>query len=363
MDMALAVHDREALALLVGPVFAPADGIGVAAPERFAVAAGFLRSLGRRGRTVEELVAVDDELTARLRGMEALVWGAWTVVNDRGASVDGRLVAISFLGLVSGQRAAVLRVLTDWLLEWDDEGDLRPAAVAALVETGDEAVPGILLQAWALAPPRLQEALFSALLTRESWTQAFLGGLPDGMPLVLDAARQARLLQHPSAEVRTLAAKRLAPTPLRAEVLARFQPALQLAGDPEQGRATFIRLCVNCHRDGEVGVEVGPNLQSVVDHPPEKLLTNILAPNVDVQPGYHAYQVRMRDGTDVYGLVASETGNSLTFKAADGTTRVILRQDVASLQSTGLSLMPEGLEAGLTPQDLADLISYLKRAR
>jgi putative heme-binding domain-containing protein len=104
-------------------------------------------------------------------------------------------------------------------------------------------------------------------------------------------------------------------------------------------------------------------LQSVVDHPPEKLLTNILAPNVDVQPGYHAYQVRMRDGTDVYGLVASETGNSLTFKAADGTTRVILRQDVASLQSTGLSLMPEGLEAGLTPQDLADLISYLKRAR
>ena len=363
MDIALAVNDREALALLVGPVFAPADGIGVAAPERFAVAAGFLRSLGRRGRTVEELVAVDDELTARLRGMEALVWGAWTVVNDRGASVDDRSVAISFLGLVSGQRAAVLRVLTDWLLEWDEEGDLRPAAVAALVETGDEAVPGILLQSWASASPRLQEALFAALLTRETWTQAFLGGLPEGMPLVLDAARQARLLQHPSAEVRTLAAKRLAPTPLRAEVLGRFQPALQLAGDPEQGRATFVRLCINCHREGEEGVDVGPNLQSVVAHPPEKLLTNILAPNVDVQPGYHAYQVRMRDGTDVYGLVASETGNSLTFKAADGTTRVILRQDVVSLQSTGLSLMPEGLEAGLTPQDLADLISYLKRAR
>jgi len=36
---------------------------------------------------------------------------------------------------------------------------------------------------------------------------------------------------------------------------------------------------------------------------------------------------------------------------------------VASLKSTGISLMPEGLEAAMTPQALADLIAYLKLAR
>jgi putative heme-binding domain-containing protein len=79
-----------------------------------------------------------------------------------------------------------------------------------------------------------------------------------------------------------------------------------------------------------------------------------------VQPGYFAYQARLGDGSVIYGLVTSETGNSVTFKLPDGTSRLVARQDLADLQSTGVSLMPPGLETGLSHQEMADLIAWLR---
>ncbi len=151
------------------------------------------------------------------------------------------------------------------------------------------------------------------------------------------------------------------PAPLsRADVIKNFQPALKLAGDPAKGRAIFTQLCVTCHKLGDTGNEIGPNLVSVAAHPPEKLLVNILDPSADVQPGYYAYQCRLTDGTEVLGLIATETANSITFKLPDGTTRAVLRKEIASLQSTRASLMPAGLEAALDAQKLADLIAFLR---
>ena len=87
---------------------------------------------------------------------------------------------------------------------------------------------------------------------------------------------------------------------------------------------------------------------------------NILDPSADVQPGFHAYHCRLADSTELYGLIAAETGNSITFKLADATARVVLRTDIAELRGANVSLMPEGLEAGLSHQEMADLIQVLR---
>jgi putative heme-binding domain-containing protein len=145
-------------------------------------------------------------------------------------------------------------------------------------------------------------------------------------------------------------------------VIKQFQPALKLTGDPKNGRSLFTQLCIVCHRYGETGNEIGPNLVSVAGHPPEKLLVNILDPSADVQPGYYAYQCRLTDGAEIYGLIAAETANSITFKLPDGTSRAVLRTEIASLQSTRASLMPAGLEGALDPQKLADLIAFLRES-
>jgi putative heme-binding domain-containing protein len=146
----------------------------------------------------------------------------------------------------------------------------------------------------------------------------------------------------------------------RAKVIEQFQPALKLPGEAARGEIVFTKLCLTCHKRGETGHEVGPDLRSVAGHPPEKLLANILDPSVDVQPGFHAYHCRLADGTELYGLIAAETGNSITFKLADATTRAVLRTDIAELRGANVSLMPEGLEAGLSHQDVADLIQFLR---
>ena len=87
---------------------------------------------------------------------------------------------------------------------------------------------------------------------------------------------------------------------------------------------------------------------------------SILDPNASIEPGYLAYSCSLASGEEFYGIIAAETANSLILKMADGKTQTILRGNIASLRSSNLSLMPEGLEAGMSQQDLADLITFLR---
>ncbi len=89
-------------------------------------------------------------------------------------------------------------------------------------------------------------------------------------------------------------------------------------------------------------------------------MIHILDPNREVPADYVNYNVATTDGRVVSGLIAEETANAVTLKRAEGATDVIPRARIESIASTGLSLMPEGLEKGLAPQDLADLIAYLR---
>jgi len=109
-----------------------------------------------------------------------------------------------------------------------------------------------------------------------------------------------------------------------------------------------------------VGNDIGPNLQSVVNHAPEKLLVSLLDPNASIEPGYVAYTCTLKGGEEFYGLIVAETGNSLVMKLLDGKTATLLRADITSLRSSNMSLMPEGLEAGLSKPEVADLIRFLQ---
>ena len=109
-----------------------------------------------------------------------------------------------------------------------------------------------------------------------------------------------------------------------------------------------------------MGLDLGPDLRSVVQHDAEKLMNSILDPSAIIEPGFMAYNCTLKSGEQLYGVIATETSASLTLKMAGNLTKSVLRSEIASLQSTGMSLMPEGLEAALTPQSLADLIAYLQ---
>ena len=105
---------------------------------------------------------------------------------------------------------------------------------------------------------------------------------------------------------------------------------------------------------------MGPDLASSSSHDPEALLVNILDPSRYVLPNYVQYTIEDKQGRVFSGLIASQTATSLTIKAAQGVTDTILRSEIKEMQSSGLSLMPEGLESAINHQEMADLIAFLQ---
>jgi putative membrane-bound dehydrogenase-like protein len=219
--------------------------------------------------------------------------------------------------------------------------------------------PEFLLEGWNERTPAVRMQIIETLLSNDAWTLALLKR-PEAKSC--DAALRARLTKHPKKEIAKQAAVVFADatSATRTAVIEKFKPALKLTGDAAKGKTVFALVCISCHKLDGVGLELGPDLRSVVQHDAEKLMNSILDPSAIIEPGFMAYNCTLKNGEQLYGVIATETSASLTLKMAGNLTKSVLRSEIASLQSTGLSLMPEGLEAALTPQSLADLIAYLK---
>jgi len=318
---------------------------------------------------MEELLAVLDENRLSLAEFSAQVSDASartaldrlsTRLEQAAAAVASAEAAppasdLALLAADRGHREPVKRLLPALWAKTGDPQLLR--LIARLRPAGAET---FLLAGWDGRTPALRAQILETLLADEAWTLALLKR-PEAK--ACDAATRARLAQHPKKAVVQAAALAFQGSATRAAVLEKFRPALQLAGDAARGKVVFAQACMSCHKLDGVGLELGPDLRSVAQHDAEKLFNSILDPSAIIEPGFMAYHGILHNGEQIYGVIATETSASLTFKLAGNLTKSVLRSEIASLKSTGASLMPDGLEAVLTPQSLADLIAYLQQPR
>ena len=181
----------------------------------------------------------------------------------------------------------------------------------------------------------------------------------------LDAAQRGRLLADERTEVREKAEQLLQRVVVsdRAALLKTWETAVSLSGDFERGRAVFRKHCAACHRLDGAGYEVGPDLAALTNRTPAALLVATIDPNRDVESRYLGYSALTRDGVTLTGMLTGETASSLTLKEREGKEHVLLRSELEELRATRKSIMPEGLEQELQPQDFADIFSYLGPAR
>jgi putative heme-binding domain-containing protein len=124
----------------------------------------------------------------------------------------------------------------------------------------------------------------------------------------------------------------------------------------------YVKHCSSCHKLAGTGGEIGPDLTALADKPVDYLLTAILDPNRAVEPRYLTYVAQTKSGLTLIGILAGESGNRITLLGADGKPQEVLRSDLEGLFSTGRSMMPEGLEKDLKPQEIADLLAHLRSA-
>ncbi|MGZ8920606.1 MAG: c-type cytochrome, partial [Limisphaerales bacterium] len=132
-------------------------------------------------------------------------------------------------------------------------------------------------------------------------------------------------------------------------------------GEPTAGRAVFEQLCAQCHKAGDLGKTVGPDLTSISHRSVEDILYNIIDPNMAINPLYSHYQAETKSGDLIAGILVSESPDSVTLLQANEIKSTIPRADLLKFRSTGTSLMPEGLEAGISPQQMRDLIAFLQQ--
>ena len=144
-------------------------------------------------------------------------------------------------------------------------------------------------------------------------------------------------------------------------MIAAYQPALAITGDAERGKAIFLRECTICHRFGNQGHDIGPNLSDYGRKrlSPASLMAQILDPNRELSSNFVNYVVVLNDGKILNGIIASQTPGSITLKREKNATVVILRKDIDEIKSSGKSLMPEGLEKNINHQQMTDLLSFL----
>ncbi len=134
-------------------------------------------------------------------------------------------------------------------------------------------------------------------------------------------------------------------------------------GSPERGHEIFKSQCSSCHRIGNDGVSVAPDISDTRVKRPSDLLTNILDPNRAIDNNYFSYTAVTTAGKVYTGVLAEETPFAITLKQAKGETVTLQRDDIEEFASDGVSFMPKGLEKNITPKQMVDLISYLKNWR
>jgi putative membrane-bound dehydrogenase-like protein len=319
--------------------------ISLAASIR-ALAAG----LKRAGTSIGK-VDSDHKLTA-------VFTKATTTAADSNSPEAARREAIEFLGLASSKEA------TDALnqcLAKDQPDAIQAAAIHVLAQTSSPAVTKTLIADWIGFGPKAKEAALDALLAREDRALALLeSGIVK--PTEFSASQVQSLLKHKSPKVAEAAKTALASVipPSREEVTAKFKPAIAAKGDFARGQIQYMTRCVACHRAGTLGLQVGPDLVTVKTKGREALLTAILEPHKEVAPQFIAYTVITKDGQTLAGIITNDNASGMTLKMMGGLEKTLNRSEVKGSTSTGQSLMPEGLETGMTVEDMADLLSFIE---
>ena len=149
-------------------------------------------------------------------------------------------------------------------------------------------------------------------------------------------------------------------SPDRQKVVKRYiSETAGLRGDAKRGEAVFAKACLACHKLGSQGVEVGPDLATVAAKPADQILEAIFDPNRAVELRNASTQVTRTDGSIMAGLLSAETPTSVTLRLPGGVEMPMPRSQIREMKTLPTSLMPEGFESLLTPQDAADLLARI----
>jgi putative heme-binding domain-containing protein len=223
----------------------------------------------------------------------------------------------------------------------DSNQILRLKAISALQPMPTDGAWQKLVAKFSSESPLIRAAILDGILHRPDRISLLLDSLESGSikPTEFDPVQTGRLLKHGDAKIRERAEKIFgSATPEdRKKALADYQSVLTMTGDAKRGQVSFAKNCATCHKIGETGVNVAPDISDSRTKTPAQILADIIQPNRAIDANYVAYNLLLADGTTAAGILTSETSTSITLKAAGAKVITVARGEIEQLKSTGVS--------------------------
>ncbi len=243
---------------------------------------------------------------------------------------------------------------------------LSSGLLDALGQTSGADVAPALIERWNQVTPALRKQVIEILMRRPEWTRSLVDAIEADTIASNDLAidQSQRLAEHPD---KTLAERAKAvfarggrlPSPDREKVITELLPLTKQSGDAALGKLVFEKNCSKCHRHGEMGENIGPNLTGFAVHPKDKILAEVIDPNRSVEGNFRQYTVATNDGQVIGGLLASETRTAIELVDNEAKRHVILRENIDEMIASPKSLMPEGFEKQIAPEEFVNLLEFL----
>ena len=308
-------------------------------------------------------------LALRLRqGQSDAIATAVDRVNQPATKANEKIQLIEIFGQTA--RAEMLPVLAK-LLKTEKEARTLAATLSALQAFDDPQVAQSVIESYAGFSGEALLAAESLLSSRPAWSLAALQAIDqkqiDGGRFSVAAVR--KMMLHPQPEIAALIKKHwgevagASSSQMLAEI-ARVNEVLRNgSGNPKQGKIQFTTHCGRCHRLFEEGGGIGPDLTPFARTNTERMLVNIVNPNLEIREGFENYLVTTADGRVLTGFLADKDQQVVIVRGADGQNAIVRRDDVEVMKAIPQSVMPEGTLKPLGDQQLRDLFAYLRSSQ
>jgi putative membrane-bound dehydrogenase-like protein len=277
------------------------------------------------------------------------------------ARIAAATQAIEFRKGDAATARTILKLVTPTTVPELGKGLLEAVGVSEATEVGPAVVRLIPSLTPALRPGAVKLAL-----SRTAWTRPLLDALDKGTVRLADLSldQQRALAAHPDKDLAALARKVLErggglPNADRQKVIDQLLPLTKRSGDVAAGKLVFKNHCMKCHAYSGEGAQIGPDLTGVAVHSKAELLTEIMDPSRSVEGNFRVWTVVTKKGLILNGLLSSETKTTIEVVDVEGKKHTLLRQDIEELSASPKSLMPDGFENQLKPEEVVNLLEFL----
>ena len=312
-------------------------------------------------RLVELALSPDDKLgNAAVALLEAVILPesesleqAQLIATDINQTVETRVRAVRILSLISNSIETLAT-----LLDSSTPIEVQLASVEALGAQPGTVPVQLLLQSWSNLWPRSRTRAMDQFSSQDR-ANLLVTALEEGVILSEEITwfQRVRLMRDTEEPVRSRARAILKINDAAPGEL----PIPDGPGNVDHGQVLFENLCAQCHMAGEVGTgAIGPNLATVQHWPRHALLAELQNPSQRIASGYESWRLTRVNGSIIEGIIASETSSAITMRSLTETV-IVPRQDVKELTAMPGSFMPPGLNMALEPNELRDLLSFLRQ--